>query len=113
MSAYVDGVEVKLDRSGRWPVVVGLLGRLDKPPLTTWFDPGDMFQRGSGRSPLFVLRPPFEESEIDAFQKQALRVGILVCYCSVFGECDEARENSKAVGSAKCDYTVPTAQPSS
>jgi len=113
MSAYVDGVEVKLDRSGRWPLVVGLLGRLDKVPLTTWFDSGDMIQKGAGRNPLFVLRPPFAESEIDPFEKQTLRVGILVCYCSVFGDCDEARENLKAVGDAKCDYTTPAAPRSS
>lgn len=109
MSAFVNGVEVKLNKAGTWPLVVGLLGvgALAQPPLTTWYNPGDSIQKGAHRIPLFVLRPPFELSEIDAFQKQALRVGLLICYCSSFADCYEARENLEAVGDAKCDYTIP------
>lgn len=107
MTVVVDGVKVGVDRDLRWPAVTRLLGT-NFVPVTTWFEPGEFVSKGQ-RAPLFVLSPPPQnEDSTLLFREQAKRLGILVCYCSVFGDCYGEPENLDKLGDAKCDLSGTT-----
>ena len=109
----VDGEAIQDPERNGWPAALTKLG-LWKPWIKfRHFNPGDVLRSGDERP---LMGTPVQQADTDkkkALRKEARRLTVQICYCSVYGECFviedryRARTNRRAVGRCPGEISAP------
>ncbi|MBD0325091.1 MAG: hypothetical protein ICV68_01590 [Pyrinomonadaceae bacterium] len=84
---YVDGQEVAGgDRTG-WPKVIEKLGLSESWVSYMWTEGKALYPKDSSKEIFGIAKANYNEERATTFNRAMERLGILVCYCSLYQDC--------------------------
>ncbi len=88
---FVDAKPVETDAGGGWRATLNLLGLNEPWVRYYWFSPDTYLEKDDPEILVSIVRDQVRPETMRRFREAISRLGVAICYCSVYEECKVAR----------------------